>query len=121
MFRISDALMVVVSMLHVGFMVMETFLWRSKYVASAFGLSKEAIDATAPLAANQGVYNLFLAAGLIFALAHRSSDLFVPIATFFLVCIAVAGVFGAVTVSSRIVVIQAFPALAALAALRLGQ
>jgi putative membrane protein len=116
---LSQVLIVVVALLHVSFMILETFLWRAR-AGSLFRISPAAVEATAPLAANQGLYNLFLAAGLLLALAYRTTDVYLPTATFVLACVVAAGVFGAVTVSPRIFFLQALPAIAALVALRTG-
>ncbi len=111
---VAFVLIGLVAALHAAFFVLETFLWRSR-AGRAFGLSDDEVKATARLAANQGLYNGFLAAGLIWALV--SGPQLAARATFFLACVAVAGVFGALTVRRTIFFVQAAPALAALAAL----
>ncbi len=108
-------LVAAVALLHLGFLVLETFLWRTR-ARRIFGLSAEKAEVTAPLAANQGLYNGFLAAGLAWSLVSGPGQL-LPRATFFLACVVVAGVFGAVTVKRSILWIQAAPAAAALALL----
>ena len=117
---ITYALMGIVALLHTYFMVLEMFLWTKPETARAFGMTPELAAATATLASNMGLYNLFLAAGLVFAVAHRNSDLFTAVATFFLGCIVVAGLFGAATVGHRILFAQALPAALALGALYAG-
>ncbi|NLU76131.1 DUF1304 domain-containing protein [Streptomyces sp. HNM0575] len=103
-----------VALLHVGFLILEMFLWRTPRGRAVFGTAPEFAEESAPLAANQGLYNGFLAAGLVWGLA--ASDPTGPQARFFfLCCVIVAGVFGAATVSRRIIYIQAAPAAAALA------
>lgn len=107
-----------VALLHAYFLVLEMFLWRTR-AARAFGMTAEQAEATAVLAQNQGLYNGFLAAGLGWALL--SGGELVPRATFFLACVVLAGVFGAVTVRRTILYVQALPALVALAALWLAR
>ena len=106
-----------IALLHVYILVLEMFLWRTR-ARRIFGMSAEQAETTATLAKNQGLYNGFLAAGLVWAVCSRSD--FAPRATFFLACVALAGIFGAVTVTRRIFYVQAFPALVALAVLWIG-
>lgn len=114
---LSKILFVMVAALHVWFMVLETFLWKTPAIGARFGLTPEAQLATAPLAFNQGFYNLFLAAGLVFAMFQADAPNFPSISVFFLVCIVVAGCVGGLTVNPRIFVIQAVPAVAAMLSL----
>ena len=102
---------IVVATLHIVFLVLEMFLWKKPAGRRIFGLSKELAEASAPLAANQGLYNGFLAAGLIWGLATGQ----VKVQIFFLVCVIVAGVFGAATAKRSILFVQALPAAIALA------
>ncbi len=111
---LSVGSILVVAALHAWFGVLEMFLWR-RLAPSTFGMSRELAESTATLAANQGLYNFFLAAGLVFALWFRGAPAFLPVVTFFLGCVVVAGVFGAATVSPRIALVQALPAAVALA------
>jgi putative membrane protein len=111
------ALVGLVALLHAWFLVLEMFLWRTR-ARRAFGMTAEQAEATAVLAQNQGLYNGFLAAGLGWALL--SGDELVPRATFFLACIVLAGVFGAITVRRTILYVQGLPAVAALVALWLA-
>jgi putative membrane protein len=115
---LASALVALVALLHLYFLVLEMFLWRTR-ARRVFGLSAEQVEATASLAANQGLYNGFLAAGLLWSLA--SGPELTARATFFLACVAVAGVYGAWTVKRIILVIQTVPALLALAALWLSR
>jgi putative membrane protein len=108
---IAQLLMLLIALLHAYFLVLEMFLWRTR-ARRLFGMSVEKAEATAQLAQNQGLYNGFLAAGLVWALLSGSD--FVPRATFFLICVAIAGIFGAATVTRRIFYVQAMPALVAL-------
>lgn len=106
-------LTVFVAAQHVGFLVLEMFLWTQPAGRKAFGLTREFAESTRVLAANQGLYNGFLAAGLAWGcwLGTAGSD----IRVFFLGCVVVAGVFGGATASWRILPIQALPAAIALA------
>src|SRR5438105_4504899 len=89
------------------------FLWRTPFGRRTFQTTPEFADASAVLAANQGLYNGFLAAGLLWALLWYGLSGGRPILTFFLACIVVAGVYGGLTVSRRIVLVQALPAAVA--------
>ncbi|MBK7973441.1 MAG: DUF1304 domain-containing protein [Deltaproteobacteria bacterium] len=103
-----------VAVLHGFFLVLEMFLWRRPFGRKVFRLTQEMADQTASLAANQGLYNGFLAAGLVWGLTLGSAGFGVKV--FFLACVMVAGVFGAATANARILVIQALPGALALAA-----
>ena len=104
-----------VALEHIGFMVLEMFLWTKPFGLKTFNQTPESAAASATLAANQGLYNGFLAVGLIWGVATGRVDVLV----FFLACVVVAGVFGAATVKPRLFVVQAVPALLALGALML--
>jgi putative membrane protein len=101
-----------VALLHVYFFVLESFLWDRPYGRKTFGLSVEMAAATKTLATNQGVYNLFLAAGLVWSLVLGPAGRAISI--FFLVCVAIAGIVGGATASTKIVIVQAVPAAVAL-------
>ena len=105
-----------VALLHVWFLVLEMFFWDKPRGRRAFGLTPEFATASKALAANQGLYNGFLAAGLVWGLA--SGDFRVKV--FFLACIIVAGLYGGLTVNRKIVFVQALPALLALVLLYLS-
>ena len=107
-----------VALIHVYIMVLEMFLWDKPYGLKAFGQSKEAATASKVLAANQGLYNGFLAAGLIWGLNLGTEG--AGIKVFFLCCILVAGIYGAATANRKILFIQAFPASLGLALLWLS-
>jgi len=111
---------VLVAALHVYFLVLEMFLWRTPFGRRTFGTTVEAADSSAVLAANQGLYNGFLAAGLLWGLVWYGVVAGRPILTFFLACVLVAGIYGGVTVSRRIALVQALPAAIAAALLWLG-
>jgi len=114
--RLADVLVAVVALEHVWFLVLEMFLWTKPIGRRTFGQSEEQARITATLAANQGLYNGFLVAGLVWGLL-APAPLAPSVKLFFLACVVVAGVFGAVTVSRRILVVQALPAAIALIAL----
>jgi putative membrane protein len=116
----ADVLAGVIALEHLWFLALEMFLWTKPIGLKTFRLTPEFAAASKALAANQGLYNGFLAAGLIWGLLSADPAA-LPIKTFFLVCVVVAGVFGAATVSPRILFLQAAPALAALALLRLAR
>jgi putative membrane protein len=110
----AAVMVVIVAALHVYFLVLEMFLWRTPFGLRTFRMTKEAADSSAVLAANQGLYNGFLAAGLLWALVAYGVEDGWAILTFFLLSVIVAGIYGAATVSRRILFIQAVPAAIAL-------
>ncbi len=109
---LANLLVALVAIEHLGFLVLEMFLWTSPTGMRVFGTTPEFAEQSAALAANQGLYNGFLAAGLLWSLV-RKHDAF-AIKLFFLACVVVAGIFGAITVKSSIFFVQAAPALLAL-------
>lgn len=111
---LAEVLTGLVALLHVYALVLEMFLWETPYGRRVFRLTPEMAAASKVLAANQGLYNGFLAAGLGWSLWLGPSG--IPVRVFFLVCVLVAGIFGALTANRRILWFQALPALAALAA-----
>ena len=114
-FEVAAAVMVVVvAALHVYFLVLEMFLWRTPFGRRTFRMTQEVADSSAVLAANQGLYNGFLAAGLLWALIAYGVESGRPILTFFLACVIVAGLYGGATVSRRIILFQSVPAVIAL-------
>lgn len=102
-----------VALLHVWFMVLEMFLWTKPYGRRTFGLTEEKAQATKALAANQGLYNGFLAAGLAWGLSLGEGGH--AIRLFFLGCVIIAGIFGSLTASRKILYVQALPAAIAVA------
>src|SRR5213592_3027124 len=110
MIYLANALVALVAALHLYFLVLEMFLWTRPAGMKAFGLTPEKAAASAVLAANQGLYNGFLAAGLVWGLVHGTPGFGFQIKTFFLLCVVIAGVYGALTVSRRILYVQAAPA-----------
>lgn len=116
---VATALVGLVAVLHVWFLVLEMVMWRRPLGMRTFDLTPERAELTATLAANQGLYNGFLAAGLVVGLIVPQPTAF-HFKLFFLSCVIVAGLFGAATVSRRILFIQALPATLALAAVLLA-
>ncbi len=115
---IANLLTALVALIHVYILVLEMFFWDTPRGHKAFGLTPEFARATRVLAANQGLYNGFLAAGLIWGLWMGAAGIAVKL--FFLACVAVAGLYGAATSSRKILFVQTVPAVAAMAALLLG-
>jgi putative membrane protein len=107
-----------IALLHVYILVLEMFLWDRPKGRKAFGLTQEFATATKTLAANQGLYNGFLAAGLFWGMWLGASGR--PVQYFFLVCVLVAGIFGGLTASRKILFIQAVPAALGLALLAIS-
>ena len=102
-----------VAILHIGFLVLEMFLWDKPLGMKVFGNTPQKAQLTKVLAQNQGLYNGFLAAGLIWSICATEAFA-ISLANFFLGCVIVAGVYGAITVSKKILYVQALPALIAL-------
>ena len=108
---IAQLVIALVALLHVFFLVLEMFLWDKPRGMRTFGLTQEFATQSKALAANQGLYNGFLAAGLVWSLFQLGApEAAKAIATFFLCCVVVAGIYGAATVSKRILYVQAAPA-----------
>ena len=114
MSMIALALILLVAMLHLYFLVLEMFLWTKPLGMKTFRNTREKAESTRVLAANQGLYNGFLAAGLLYSAITGSREF----AVFFLACVIVAGLYGAWSVNKRIFFVQALPALMALVALQ---
>jgi putative membrane protein len=111
----AAVLVVIVAGLHLYFLVLEMFLWRTPFGRRTFNMTQEVADSSAVLAANQGLYNGFLSAGLLWGLIAYGVVSGRPILTFFLACVIVAGLYGAATVNRRIAIVQSLPAAVALA------
>ena len=120
MIWIANLLVALVAALHVCFLVLEMFLWTKPLGLKTFHNSPEKAQASAVLAANQGLYNGFLAAGLIWGLVQADPGFAFQIKVFFLLCVIIAGAYGAATVSRRILLVQAAPAALALIVLWLA-
>ena len=114
MFVLTRVFVGLVAVLHLGFMFIEMFLFKRPAGQRIFGITPEFATEAAPMAANQGLYNGFLVAGLVWGLLLGASPFAFQVQVFFLSCVVIAGVFGALTVSGRIMLIQAVPAAIAL-------
>ena len=112
MATVAMVLVVLVALLHLYFLVLEMFLWTRPLGLKTFRNTPEKAEVARVLAATQGLYNGFLAAGLLYAAITGSREF----ALFFLACVVVAGLYGAYSVNKRIFLVQALPALLALAA-----
>jgi len=111
----ADIMIGFVALLHAYFLVLEMFLWDTPFGRRVFKSTPEFAAASKALAANQGLYNGFLAAGLVWGLALGAEGVHVKV--FFLACVVIAGVFGAATTSRAILFVQAIPGILALALL----
>lgn len=111
----ANALVGLVAVIHLYIVVLEMFLWTTPYGRKVFGNSAEFAAASKVLAANQGLYNGFLAAGLLWGLSLGAAGQ--PIQLFFLGCVVVAGLYGAVSVGIRILFVQTLPAALGIAAI----
>jgi putative membrane protein len=112
---VLDVVVLVVALEHAWFLVLEMFLWTEPIGRKTFRTTPEYAEQSAALAANQGLYNGFLAAGLVWGTLHPDPLVGRQIQLFFLACVAAAGIMGALTVSRRIFFIQALPAFIGLA------
>lgn len=117
MHTIANIIVGIVAAMHIGFLILEMFLWQTPFGRKTFGLTKEFAAESAKLASNQGLYNGFLAAGLIWGLLAGHDSFYIKV--FFLTCVIIAGLYGGFTVKKSILVIQALPALVALILLHL--
>lgn len=111
---ISAILVAVVAVEHVYIMILEMFMWTKPRAMRIFGTTRQFAEETKSLAANQGLYNGFLAAGLIWGLVYPDSVIGRQIQLFFLICVLVAAVFGGLTAKRSILLTQGLPALIAL-------
>lgn len=112
-----NALVILVALLHAWFLILEMFLWTKPIGLRTFRQTAEKASNSAVLAANQGLYNGFLAGGLAWGLLHPNPLVGTQIKIFFLACVAIAGLYGAYSVSHRIFFVQTLPAALALAAI----
>ncbi|WP_433546317.1 DUF1304 domain-containing protein [Streptomyces sp. CA-294286] len=111
---ITTIALLVLAALHAYILVLEMFLWQSPRARAAFGTTEEFAAATRSMAANQGLYNGFLAAGLAWG-AFAAEPVAFPVRIFFVLCVAVAGLYGAATASRKIFFVQTVPAVVVLA------
>ncbi|GAB3954195.1 DUF1304 domain-containing protein [Streptomyces sparsus] len=116
---VANVLVFLVAAFHLYVLVLEMFLWQHKQGRALSGFDAEMARATAPLAANQGLYNGFLAAGLLWGLV-AADPVGLHFTVFFLSCVVVAGCYGAATANKRILFVQAVPGAVALAAVLLA-
>lgn len=119
MYLLGNVLIGLVALLHLYFLILEMFLWDTPFGRKAFALTPEFAAESKTLAANQGLYNGFLAAGLTWGICLGGEGFAIKL--FFLSCVIIAGVFGAMTVSRKIFFVQALPAIIALAMVLLAR
>jgi len=115
----ANVVIALIALLHVWFLILEMFLWTRPSGRRAFGTTAEFALQSKALAANQGLYNGFLAAGLVWGLCLGAGGAGFSVKLFFLTCVLVAGIFGGLTASRKILWIQALPALVALVLIHL--
>jgi putative membrane protein len=113
---LANALVAIVALLHLGFLALEMFFWDHPFGRKRFRMTPEYSKASASLAANQGLYNGFLAAGLVWGLVTGETS----IKIFFLLCVVIAGIYGGLTTRRTILYIQALPGLLAMIAVFLA-
>jgi putative membrane protein len=113
MWILAEVLVALVALEHIYFLVLEMFLWTKPRTRAAFGMTAEMAEQTKVLAANQGLYNGFLAAGLLWSLFAPAAYAR-PLGLFFLGCVLIAGIYGGFTANKRIFLLQALPAALAL-------
>ncbi|SNY94801.1 DUF1304 domain-containing protein [Flagellimonas pacifica] len=111
MLLIAKFIIVLVAILHIYFLWLEMFAWTTKAKKVFRKFPEDLFEPTKTLAANQGLYNGFLAAGLIWSLLIQNQEWQMYVALFFLSCVAIAGIYGAITASKKIFTVQALPAL----------
>jgi len=114
MYLASQVLIGVIALLHLYFLYFEMFAWTTKGPKIFRKFPRELFEPTKAIAANQGLYNGFLAAGLIWSYLIENPEWRFNVSLFFLICVAVAGIFGALTASKKIFYVQAVPALIAI-------
>lgn len=120
MMMVSTVLVALVALEHLYILVLEMFMWTTPRARKAFGTTLPFAQETKSLAANQGLYNGFLAAGLIWGLLHPNDAFAFQIQLFFLICVAVAAVYGSITAKKSILYMQGLPAFIAMAAVVLA-
>lgn len=118
---LAIALVLLVAIEHAYILVLEMFLWTTPRARKAFGMSKEDAESTKVLAANQGLYNGFLVAGLVWGLVHSQAEFAFQIQVFFLTCVIVAAIYGAATAKKSILIVQGLPATLAMVAVLASQ
>ena len=118
---LANVVVALIALVHLYFLILEMFLWNTPKGWRTFDLTPEFATASRALAANQGLYNGFLAAGLIWSIAASDAREALHLRLFFLGCVVVAGVFGALTASRKILWVQALPGAVALALVLLSR
>jgi len=108
---ILNTVIVLIALLHIWFLILEMFLWQKSIGLKLFRLDQSFAHQSAPLAANQGLYNGFLSAGLLWSVLSHDPIQAWHLKIFFLSCVALAGIYGALSVNARIFIIQALPAI----------
>ncbi len=121
MVMLIDFLVVFVALQHIGFLILEMFLWAGPVGQKIFRFDADFAAKSANLAANQGLYNGFLAAGLLWSIIHPSAEVAFQLKVFFLSCVLIAGIYGWFTVSRTILFVQAIPALIVLGVVVAGR
>ncbi|MBC7464782.1 MAG: DUF1304 domain-containing protein [Bdellovibrio sp.] len=111
---LTNLILGAVALFHFYFLILEMFLWTKPQGLRVFRQSLEKAQSSKVLAANQGLYNGFLAVGLLWGVFHPNAEFALQIKIFFLLCVVVAGVYGAYSVSKRILYVQAAPAFVGL-------
>ncbi len=111
---LAKILVAIVAIEHIYILILEMFLWTKPRTLKVFGLKAEFAEKTKAMAANQGLYNGFLAAGLIWGLLHSNLAFGLQLQIFFLACVIIAAIYGALTVTKSILFVQGLPALLAL-------
>lgn len=111
---LAGIMVALVAIEHLYILVMEMFLWTTPRVMKTFGTTPELAQSTSSMAANQGLYNGFLAAGLIWSLLHPDAGFAHQLAIFFLICVIVAALYGGLSVKRSILLMQGLPAVIAL-------
>lgn len=111
---LANLFVALTALLHLVFLVLEMFLWTTPRGRKTFGTTPEQAETTRVLAANQGLYNGFLAAGLAWSLLHPEAAFAFQLKLFFLVCVIIAAIYGAWSVKPRILLVQGGPAIVAL-------
>lgn len=114
MMIVSSILVALVALEHVYILVLEMFLWTTPRAQKSFGTTPQFARETKSLAANQGLYNGFLAAGLVWSLLHPNDTFGVQLQLFFLICVVVAAIYGGITAKKSILLVQGLPAFIAL-------
>lgn len=117
---IANISILIVALLHFGFCILEIFFWHKPLGLKLFRIQQAFAIQSAPLAANQGIYNGFLSAGLVWGILSNDPMQALHVKVFFLSCVIIAGIFAGITVSKRILFIQAVPAAIALALLSIS-